>query len=414
MKILHVSNFYYNRGGDCTYLFSLEKLLKEKGHRNIVFSMHHPQNYDSEHSGHFVSYINYAEEVKNKSLASGIKVLSRSIYSFEARQKIERLIDEEKPDIAHLQNIRHHITPSILFSLKTHGIPVVWTLHDYQLICPNISFLARGRICERCRKRKYFWPLIIRCKKGSLLASAMAALEHSFQYIAKVYDKVDLFVAPSQFLMNKFIEYGFPREKLICLNYIVNFDAPANNGQKGDYYLYVGRIAEEKGLKTLIHAASRMKGGTLKIVGEGPMKEEIISFMKSRQGDGRIELLGHRSHEDVMELIRNCSFLVLPSEWYENFPYVILEAFASGIPVIGSRIGGIPEQVKDYETGLTFQAGNPDDLRSKIAYMMDNPDLAVKMGQKGRCYVEEQLNAEKHYKKLMEIYEKAIGMARGS
>ncbi len=149
MKILLINNFYYNRGGDCTYLLSLEKLLKRKGHKVIIFSMNHPSNFNSEYSKYFVSYIDYAKEVTNKTISSGIKVLKRTVYSGEAKKKIEALIREEKPDIAHLQNIHHHITPSIFYALRKNNIPIVWTLHDYTIICPNTSFLAHNTICER-------------------------------------------------------------------------------------------------------------------------------------------------------------------------------------------------------------------------------------------------------------------------
>ncbi|MEM3001818.1 MAG: glycosyltransferase, partial [Candidatus Nitrosocaldus sp.] len=152
MKVLIVSNFYYNRGGDCTYMFSLKKLLEDMGHKVIVFSMNHPLNFQSEYSRYFVDYINYDEAVKSISLATGFEVLSRAVFSIDAKRKIEELIEDERPDIAHLQNIHHHITPSIFYPLKKNNIPIVWTLHDFVLICPNTSFLANGRICERCKK----------------------------------------------------------------------------------------------------------------------------------------------------------------------------------------------------------------------------------------------------------------------
>ncbi len=269
MKILLVNNFYYNRGGDCTYLFSLKSLLEKKGHKVIIFSMHHPENFESEYSKYFVSHINYAEMVKNKSLSSGIRVLFRSIYSIEAKRKLETLIEEERPDIAHLNNIRQHVTTSILTTLKKSRIPVVWTLHDYQIICPNISFLAKGEICERCKKRKYYWPIIVRCKKESFLASTMAAMEHSAQMIMKMYDSVDVFISPSNFLKNKLIEYGLDKDRIMCLNNFNDLDESTATGGAGDYYIYVGRLERVKGVKTLIDAALKLKTGRLKIVGDG-------------------------------------------------------------------------------------------------------------------------------------------------
>lgn len=408
MKILLINNFYYYRGGDCTYLFSLKKLLEEKGHKVIIFSMNHPQNFYSEYSPYFVSYINYAEEIKNKSIYSGIKVLFRSIYCAEARRNIEKLIIDTKPDLVHLNNIRHHITPSILRPLKNHNIPVVWTLHDYQLICPNISFIAGGRICEKCKKRKYFWSIFTRCKKNSFLASAMATIEHTVQIITKAYDSVDVFICPSVFLKNKFIKYDFQSEKLILLNHFINVDCDCEDAPLGDYLLYVGRLSEEKGVKTLIDAVINIESCKLKIVGDGPLKEDLILYVKSKNADNNIEFLGYKNHTDVTKLLKKCKFLIVPSEWYEVTGLVILEAYACGKPVIGSRIGGIPEFIRDNETGLTFEPQNSYDLSSKIDFLMKNPDKIKKMGKAALSFTKQNLSSEKHYEKLMEIYKNTI------
>ncbi len=412
MKVLLVNNFYYNRGGDCTYLFSLKKVLEEKGHKVVVFSMHHPLNFESEYSKYFVGYINYVEEVKRKGLFSGIKVLSRTVYSVEAKRNLERLIEKEKPDVAHLQNIHHHITPSIFYPLKKHNIPIVWTLHDYTIICPNTSFLSRGKICEKCKKIKYFWPPIIRCKKSSFLASTVAVIENMTHRLMRVYDLVDVFIAPSKFLKNKFIEYGFKENKLLCLNYSVDIDQGDNNIVPENYYLYVGRISEEKGIKTLIDAAvkasERGDTGNLKIVGDGPLKEAMVSYANSKDKGKTIEFLGHKSHDEVIELIKSSRFVVVPSEWYENFPFSILEAFACGKPVIGSRIGDIPELVKENETGLTFEMGDSDDLSSKIEYLENHPDRAIEIGTNAGVFVRQELDAKTHYHKLMEVYQKIL------
>jgi len=404
MKILLINNFYYNRGGDCTYLFSLKKLLEEKGHKTVIFSMHHPLNFESEYSKYFVNYINYDEEVKDVNISSGLEVLKRTVYSREAKKKIEQLIKDEKPDIAHLQNIHHHITPSIFYSLKKHKIPIVWTLHDYTIICPNTSFLSHDRICERCKKRKFFWPPIVRCKKDSFSASTMATIETIIHRVMKVNDMVDVFISPSEFLRNKLIEYGFNEDKTVCLNNFNNIGLINGKNGVGEYYLYVGRISEEKGIKTLVDAAIKVNAGKLKIVGDGPIRDEMVSYARSKNGDNRIEFLGHKSHEEVIKLIRSCQFLVLPSECYENFPYSVLEAVACGKPVIASRIGGIPEIVRNWETGLLFELGNLEHLSLKIKYLLNNPDITEEMGENARTFVEKELSDEKHYEKLIEIY----------
>ena len=404
MKILLVNNFYYNRGGDCIYLFSLKKLLEKKGHKVIVFSMSHPENFQSDYSDYFVSYINYAEEVNNKSLVSGLRVINRSIYSSEARRNLERLIKKEKPDIAHIQNIYHHITPSTLYVLKNYKIPIIWTLHDFTIICPNTTLLYNGRICERCKKRKYFWPLIIKCKKKSLSASLMAAMETIVHRMMKIYNMVDIFIVPSNFTKYKLIEYGLKWDNIIVLNHFYDIDIRKAPDDIGYYYLYIGRISEEKGILTLIDAVIQIGTIELKIIGDGPLKEELISYAKSKDKNESIVFIGQKSREELIEFYMNCKAVIVPSICYETFGLVILEAFACGKPVIGSRLGPIPELIKDYETGLTFEPGNVDDLVLKIDYMINNPDKTIEMGKNARKFVETNLNAERHYQRLMEIY----------
>jgi glycosyltransferase involved in cell wall biosynthesis len=389
-------------------MFSLKNLLEEKGHKVIVFSMQHPLNFDSEYSRYFVDYINYDQAVKKINISTGFEVLSRAVFSLEAKRKIERVIEEERPDIAHLQNIHHHITPSIFYPLKRNHIPIVWTLHDFVLICPNTSFLADGRICERCKKRKYFWPALTKCKKNSFLASLMAGLETTIHRLMRVNDLVDMFIAPSEFLRDKLIDYGFDGRRIICLNNFNNIETIDNTAKEGDYYLYIGRISFEKGIRTLIDAAIMADSGRLKIIGEGPLKAEMISYVGSKKDNANIEFLGHKDHDDVIKLLKGARFLVLPSECYENFPYSLIEAYACGKPVIASRLGGIPEIVKNWETGLLFPPGNTENLGLKIRFLMKHPDKARMMGESAKEFVKERLNRDSYYKKLMEVYNRLV------
>ncbi|GBD95574.1 MAG TPA: glycosyltransferase family 1 protein [Nitrospirae bacterium] len=422
MKILLINNFYYNRGGDCTYLFSLKNLLKENGHKVSIFSMQHPKNFESDCSKYFVSYINYDEEVKSKSLSSGLKVAKRTIYSTEARNKIEELIKAEKPDIAHIQNIHHHITPSIFGILKKYNIPIIWTLHDYTIVCPNTSFLSHGKVCEKCKRRKYFWPLIVRCKKNSFAASTMAALETTIHVVFGFNKLVDFFIAPSNFLKEKLMEYGVNEEKIIRLNNFTCFvDLSNEKPNIENYFMYLGRLSEEKGIKTLIDAAmkvllngdndtGRFNDYKLKIVGDGPLKEEMISYVKLKGAENNIEFLGHKSHEEAMNILKGSKFLVIPSQWYENFPYTVLESFTLGKPVIASRIGGIPELVKNWETGLLVDPGNSELLSLKISFLLKHPEKAEAIGKNAGEFMSGEINSENHYLKLMEVYRQALGM----
>lgn len=409
MKILHISNFYYNRGGDCTYLLSLMELLNKKGHKNIIFSMKHHQNIASEYSRYFTSHINYVEELKRINIFAGLKVILRAIFSFEARDRIEQLIRDEKPDIAHIQSLHHHLTHSILYPLKKYNIPIVWTLHDYALICPNTLFLSHGQICEKCRKKKYYWSIFERCKKDSLGASAVAMIETTLHRIMNIYDCVDVFITPSDFLRNKLIEYGIEERKIVRVNNFIDSNLCIGEKESENYSLFVGRLSSEKGIRTLIDAIVKLNSVKLKIVGDGVLKDELKFYVNSITNNNYlIEFLEHKSRLEVIEMIKKCNFVVLPSECYENFPFAVLEAFACGKPVIGSRIGGIPELVRDNNTGLTFEPGNSDDLAAKINYLENNPGEIGRMGMNARQFVQEELNSEKHYERLMYLYNSVI------
>jgi glycosyltransferase involved in cell wall biosynthesis len=389
-------------------MFSLKRLLEQNGHDVAIFSMHHPRNYESKYSKYFVSYINYDEEIKNVSMSSALKVFNRTIYSKEAAEKIEELIRLEKPDIAHLQNIHHHITPSILPVLNKYNIPIIWTLHDYSLICPNTTYLSHGKICEKCKHNKFYWPSIEKCKKNSFSASTMAGFEATAHKIRKSYEIVDFYIAPSEFIRNKFVEYSVDKNKIKRIDHFTNFRCDCEVTTKGDYYLYVGRISEEKGIKTLMDAAIKVNSSKLKIAGGGPLQNEMINYVKSRDKNNIIEFLGHQSQEQLVELYANCKFIVVPSEWYEIAGLIILEAFSCGKPAIGSDIGGIPELIKDTERGFIYKTGDVEDLSAAIKYLLNNPDLVAEMGHNARQFIENEMSPDMHYKKLIEIYDLAI------
>jgi glycosyltransferase involved in cell wall biosynthesis len=240
----------------------------------------------------------------------------------------------------------------------------------------------------------------------------MAAIETTLHRIMRVNDLIDVFITPSEFLRNKLIEYGFREDRIVCLNNFNNVDLSDEETETGDYYLYVGRISEEKGIKTLIDAAIKANAGKLKIIGDGPLKEEMIAYAKSMNGESRIEFLGHKSHEEVIEYLKRCQFVVLPSEWYENYPYAVIEAFSCGKSVVGSKIGGIPELVRDTERGLIFEPEDSDDLGLTIKYLLKNQDIALEMGENAKTFANKILSSEKFYEKLIQVYLSALKRSR--
>lgn len=400
MKILLVNKYFYKRGGAETYFFETARLLRQNGHAVEIFSMKHPRNLESVFQQFFVSYIDYDDH----SLSNIIKASSRLLYSVEAKRKIEKLLNR-KPDIVHLNNIYHQISPSIISTIKKFQVPVIMTLHDFKMVCSSYAMLANNRICEACKHGKYYNCFLAKCFKNSRLKSLLGTIEMFLHHkVLKIYDQVDIFISPSKFVKHKLAEMGF-KGKIIYLPNFVNIKQfQPQYSWKEEAIVYFGRLQKDKGLITLIDAVKGIDGIKLKIIGEGPIKNELYDKIKM-QNIHNVQMLGYMTGEELRHSIRKAMFVVLSSELYENNPLSVLESFALGKPVVGSRIGGIPELVKDNKTGLTFEAGNSLDLRNKIKYLIGNPHLIQEMGKNARRFVESHLNAERYYSSLIDIYD---------
>jgi len=415
MKILLINKYHYYRAGPETVYLKTAELLEAHGHKVFFFSMHHPENLPCETDEFFVPYV---ELTTQHSILNQIKIAGRIFYSFKARRNLSNLLNRYPIDMAHLHDICYHISPSILHELKKRNIPVVMTLHDLKMVCASYYMFAAGKICEACRNGRYYMAIRNRCVKDSLAKSILAALEMYLHHkILDIYNNVDIFISPSLFLKKKLEETGF-KKKIIHLpnffdlheNESLNKEENVNSGKKNSI-TYIGRLSYEKGLITLLDAAKLLlaKGEKIQIniIGDGPLMNELQERVKMEQINN-VRFLGYVKHEDLYKEIKKSLAVVLPSECYENNPLSVIEAFALRKPVIGSRRGGIPELVKDYERGLTFEPGNPEDLCSKIEFFIGNPDKAEMMGEKARAFVEKELNSEKHYQGLMEIYKQAL------
>jgi len=403
-----VNTFHYYRGGDCAYTFGFSNLLQQRGGHSVVnFAMHHPLNLPCEYSKFFVPEIDLPKELARKKFRSRIRVIIRVIYSNVARQNLSRLLDKYPVSIAHIQNIHRHITLSIFHTLKARSIPIVWTLHDYSLLCPNSIFFSKDKVCEACKGGRFYNAVLKKCRKDSYAASVVVMLEEYIHRLLGLLKLVDIFIAPSEFLRNKMIEYGFPSDKVIHIPHFVSTKHIEPSLNNNGYILYSGRLSYEKGLKTLVEALSLCDSVKLFIAGSGPLKAELETTAKNI-APKKVAFLGYLNRDRLQKVIDDAMFTVVPSEWYENFPYVILEAFASAKPVIGSRIGGIPELVRDGETGLLFEPGSTGDLAEKIQWMTDHPKERQEMGRRARELVEKECNPELHYEHLMGVYRMAL------
>jgi glycosyltransferase involved in cell wall biosynthesis len=410
MRILMVQTFYYHRGGDSTYMLALAKLLEEKGHEVIPFAMKHPSNLPSPYSNYFVGEIDFPELFRAASPRAALKVVARSIHNGEARKKIAALVDKVKPDIAHFHNIHAHLTASIIAPLRKRGIPIVWTLHDYRLICPNTSLLSKGELCERCLPNRFYEAILQRCKRGSLPASFIAMLTTLYDRFLRIPTHIDRFITPSNFLKAKLMQGGFDPARIENVPNFVDLSGYAGLPEK-DYFCYIGRLSHEKGLDILIRAMARLDEGRLLIVGRGP-DEEDLKELAAELGTRRVEFAGFQSGAELERILADSQFVVLPSRWYENLPFAIMEAFASSKPVVASRIGGIPEMVDDGINGLLFPTGDVDALAASLRRMLGDRRMREEMGRRGREKAERLYEREAHYAQLDRVYRAVIAEKR--
>ncbi len=407
MKILMVNSFYYMRGGGERYTFDLTALLESHGHQVVPFSMEHPQNFPSDYADYFVSNVDFPTELAKKSVKSTANVLERIMYSREARDKMERILFDTRPDLVHVNGFIHEFSTSILPPMKAAGLPVTQTLHDYKIVCPNTTFVSNDEVCERCLGGRYYNVVRHRCKRGSLSASLLTGVEMYFHEWLGLYQRnIDAFQSPSEFLRRKVIEHGVKKPVVV----IPHFFDPNNfqpHYEPENYVVYVGRLVKVKGLMTLLQAMEKTPGTHLYVAGSGELEPEMRRFIADR-GLTNVTLLGHLNTEQLQSLVQRALANVLPSEWYENYSATLRESLACGTPVIGANIGGIPEQVRDGWNGYLFTPGDANELAAKIQNLVDNRALAIEMGRRGRRQVEIVNSPETHYEQVMQVYESLL------
>lgn len=391
MKILLANKFYYRRGGDCIYMLNLEKLLKAHGHEVAVFAMDYPENLDTPWKKYFP---------KNM---SKLMAFSRPFGSHEVKSKFKKLLDGFKPDVVHLNNVHTQLSPVMAELAHQRGIKVVWTLHDYKLLCPRYDCLKNGNtICETCFNGDKKACLDNKCMKGSKLASFIGYKEAVVWNRERLEVCTDVFICPSQFMADKMVQGGFSKSKMQTLCNFIDVEKCRYSHtdlsdstvsvllpKKEDYYCFIGRLSHEKGAKTLIEAANQLPY-KLVIIGGGPLMDELKAVAHTN-----IEFVGFKQWDDIKQLVGKARFSVIPSEWYENNPLSVIEAQCLGTPVLGANIGGIPEL-----TDNTFSSGNIADLKTKIEKMW-NSELDY---QQIASDAQHRYDAETYYDKLINIY----------
>ena len=389
MKILLANKFYYRRGGDCIYMLNLEKLLKAHGHEVAVYAMQYPENEKSEWSKYW---------------PSNMTKLDAFTRPFGARQVVKgftRLMDDFKPEVVHLNNIHTQLSPVIAKIAHEKGARVVWTLHDTKLVCPCYTCTRDGKWCTECFTDK---KAVIRhrCMPGGLPGAIIGYLEAQKWNKEVLEEYVDLFLPPSKFMMDTCVEGGYKPEKFrVLCNFIdvtkvKGLKSEEVKGLKGDYYVYLGRVNEVKGVRTLCKAAEQLDK-RLVVIGGGELLPELQEAYKDCK---QIEFKGQMQWEEFMPILRGARFMVLPAEWSENNPLTVIESQSLGTPVLGARIGGIPELIDESVSGMTFTSGDVEDLKDKIIKMF-NHEFDYDAIAKNAI---ERYSSEAYYEKLMALY----------
>ncbi|MGA7753676.1 MAG: glycosyltransferase family 4 protein [Candidatus Sulfotelmatobacter sp.] len=385
MKVLLVHSAYQQFGGEDSVVRAETELLQSHGDEVVPYTRHN-------------------DETKNFNVVQKALFFPQSIYSWKTSSEIDDVVRRVKPDVAFVHNIYPLISPSAYHTLHGLGVPTLQVLHNFRPFCPNGLFYTQGQVCEACKGGNYLNAVRKRCFKDSYALSGLYALTLGLNRLAGMVDKISGFICLTEFFRIKMREAGVPESKLFVRpNFVRSPALQADEKTSNGYALFMGRLSPEKGCWTLIHAFEQMPAVKLKIVGTGPMEQELRDYIRDKKLQN-IEVLGFKSGAEKWDILRNSFCLVLPSEWYENFPISALEGFMASKPVIASRMGGLPYIVEEGKSGLLFESGNAGELAGRIQYLADRPEEAMRMGACGRHLTETKYGPEQGYSNLKEIF----------
>ena len=400
MKILLVNKFHYLNGGSEKYYFELGKLLKKHGNEVAYFSMEDDRNIRTGDKEFFVKKIdlNYGSKLKALDV----------IYSKDNYKKMEEAIKEFRPDVIHFNNFQRQLSASVVEAGWNAKIPMIFTAHDMEAVCPNKDMLYNGRICDDCITKGYMSCIKKKCIKNSKLKSILGVIEMKYYKLHSIYEKFNYIVSPSEFMKKCLLNGGVKNQNIEVIHNFSNA-TNCNNEINGDYIFYFGRISKEKGIFNLIGAVKKCEEVKLLIAGTGPEEEKIKKYIKENKMESRVVLLGYLNQDEIRERIEKCRFVVIPSIWYENCPYSIIETLEIGKPIIASEIGGIPEIVENEKNGLLYRYDSVDDLADKINELYYNQEKINKMKEESKNKFKMEHTEDVYYQKIMKIYKNAIG-----
>ena len=404
MRILYCNKYNYRFSGTESYLFDAMEGMRACGHEVALFSMADPR-------GPATAYDEYLMPPTDFKSARGVitkvRLAAQAIHSVTARTRIRAMIKAFRPDVAHVRNIYHHLSPSILWELKAHGIPVLYHVNDFKILCPTYNMVgASGEVCERCAGGKFKSAVIDGCYSGGRAAGSVLALEAYLHHWLRTYEKcVDLLLAPSHFVMNKFVQNGWESSKIEVLPHFQDLPARVqpHPGQHAPI-LYLGRLSPEKGVIDLVSAMIQLPQVQLVIAGEGPQRPELEHLISSR-GLRNVSFAGQLSGQELQSLIANSQFTVFPSRAYETFGKSILESYAQARAVVASGLGSRRELVQEDKTGVLYKAGNVEELVAAIRFLNERSPLSKEMGEAGWRLVRDKYSRVQHFLALQSIYQ---------
>jgi len=409
--VLQVNKFFFEKGGTERYFFAVSRELERRGHHVVHFSMDHPDNAPSDQAGYFVPRRDYDENGARPSLRDAGSL----IRSSDAARRIRRLVAEAPPDVAHLHNIYHQLTPSIIESLRTAGVPAVMTLHDYKLVCPSYGLFSRGRFCYRCRGGHFYHAALEGCSGGSRMRSTLLAVESYYQKYSGVYEGIARFTAPSRFMRQTFLDAGYDAERVVYLPAFVPEAGAASAvaqvppGLPERFVLYFGRLSAEKGAALLLGAAARNPGIPLVICGDGPERDRLQRIADEQALD-LVYFTGHAGRAVVDALLEKAAMAVLPTLSPENAPFSALEAAVAGVPLVVSSMGGLPE-IAELSGGRVVPVGDEVALANTIRDLWQDGG-ARSAASEGRERIRAHYDCDTHMSRLQSIYEDAINARR--
>lgn len=390
MKILITNKFYYRRGGDCIYSMDLENLLKSHGHEVAIYSMQYPLNEKTGWENYFRSEVS----ISPKKVIPFFRMFRSPYGDRNTKKSFSKILDDFKPDVVHLNNIHTSISPIVAELAHQRGIKVVWTLHDYKLICPSYGLYLNGKTCELCVGGCKKNVIKNKCLKNSFVASWIGYKEALCWNRQRLEECTDVFICPSNFMREKMMADGFSENKLVHLCNFTNYPKITENPIRKKQYCVVGRLTRIKGIETLLEAASKLPYD-LYVIGTGELETTVREKYKNYK---HIHFIGHQSKDTCLSYLQQSLFSVVASECYDNNPLSVIESLCTGTPVIGARIGGIPELIKDGENGRLFTSGNVAELKEAIERMMKTP-INIEVSKE-----QNKFSSEQYYSKLIELY----------